>query len=140
MWRKDFNSRLESWAQLRIQCQQLNFEKSLQNINNWWAESPWQSYYLHWDDQSTWPDPWQLLEDNIFCELARGLGMLYTISLTNHKDLMSAELVLTEDGYNLVVVNQEKYILNWNSEVIVNTPLARKIKKRFTHIQVNQQY
>ena len=140
MWAKDFNNRLESWAQLRSRCQTLNFEKSLQLTNTWWTKSPWQSYYLHWDDQKTWPDPWQLLEDNMFCELARGLGMLYTISLTNHKDLTSVELVLTEDGYNLVVVNQEKYILNWNSDVIVNTPLTSKIKKRFTHNQVNQQY
>jgi hypothetical protein len=35
--------------------------------------------------------------------------------------MMDAELVLSEDGSNLVLIAKEKYILNWNKELIVNT-------------------
>ena len=131
MWPKEFSDRLESWANLRSQAQELPLEEALQNINNWWQQSPWQPHYLHWDDQATWPDPWQLLSDNIYCDLARGLGILYTISMIDHKDLTSYELILTEDERNLVLVNKIKYTLNWDSKVLVNTPLVGKIKKRF---------
>ena len=78
--------------------------------------------------------------DNIYCDLARGLGILYTISMIEHKDLTSAELVLTEDGRNLVLVAKEKYILNWDSTIRVNTPLRSKIKKTLTLDQVKKQY
>jgi hypothetical protein len=79
----------------------------------------------------TWPDPWQLLSDNIYCDVARGLGILYTLTLLDHKDLTSIELILTEDNRNLVLINQEKYTLNWDTTIIVNTPLVQKVKHRF---------
>jgi hypothetical protein len=131
MWYKDFADRLESWAELRNQNKELPLEEALQNINDYWQESPWQPYYLHWDDQPNWPDPWQLLSDNVYCDLARGLGILYTLSMLEHKDLVSYELVLTDDGRNLVLVNKSKYTLNWDGSSLVNTPQVVKVKKRF---------
>jgi hypothetical protein len=136
MWHKDFANRLESWAELRTQNQELPLETALQNINDYWQESPWQPYYLHWDDQPNWPDPWQLLSDNLFCDLARGLGILYTVSMLEHKDLVSYELILAEDGRNLVLVNKSKYTLNWEGSVLVNTPLVGKAKRRFINANI----
>lgn len=131
MWHKDFADRLDSWAELRNQNQELPLEEALKNINDYWQESPWQPHYLHWDDHLIWPDPWQLLSDNLFCDLARGLGILYTVSMLEHKDLVSYELILAEDGRNLVLVNKSKYTLNWDGSVLVNTPLVGKAKRRF---------
>ena len=136
MWHKDFANRLESWAELRTQNQELPLETALRNINDYWQESPWQPYYLHWDDQPNWPDPWQLLSDNLFCDLARGLGILYTVSMLEHKDLISYELILAEDGRNLVLVNKSKYTLNWEGSVLVNTPLVGKAKRRFINANI----
>jgi hypothetical protein len=138
MWPRDFDKRLAAWAELRAKCQSATADEAIQMINSWWFAAPWRNYHLHWDDQLTWPDPWQLLNDDIYCELARGLGMLYTISMIDHKDLASSQLVLTEEGYNLVLVNQGKYILNWDVDMTVNTPLPTGIKKRFTQEQANQ--
>jgi hypothetical protein len=131
MWHKNFADRLESWAALRTEVQSMSLEQALQTISNWWYQSPWTGYYLHWDDCATWPDPWQLLSDNTYCDLARGLGILYTITLVDHADLISAELVLTDDDRNLVLINKEKYTLNWGAEVIVNTPLSQKVKNKY---------
>lgn len=139
-WPQHFSSRLESWNSLRDSCQNLPVESALTTINEWWFNVPWKPYYLHWDDQSTWPDPWQLLSDNIYCDLARGLGILYTISLLDRADLTSATLVLTEQGDNLVLVAKEKYILNWDRDTIVNTNQEVKIKKQLTQQAVKQQY
>jgi len=140
MWYQDFSDRLGDWSDLRISVQNLPLEQALQTINEWWFNSPWQSYYLHWDDLPTWPDPWQLLSDNVFCEVARGLGILYTLSMIDHPEIASADLVLTDDGYNLVLVNKEIYILNWNKDTILNTHQVGKVKKRLTQEQVKKQY
>jgi hypothetical protein len=131
MWHKDFSDRLTAWADLRKEVQSMPLEQALQTINNWWYQAPWSGYYLHWDDMLKWPDPWQLLSDNIYCDVARGLGILYTITFLDHKDLLSVEMVLTEDNRNLVLINKEKYTLNWDTTVIVNNPLLQKIKHRF---------
>ena len=140
MWPVDFADRLESWNTLRNQVQNLPTEKTLELINHWWFDVPWRPYYLHWDDLSNWPDPWQLLSDNHYCDLARALGILYTITLLNRTDLSDATLVLTETGDNLVLVAKSKYILNWDRDTIVNTIQATNIKKQLTQSTVKQQY
>ena len=140
MWPANFDSRLTAWSNLRNQTQSIDLDLALTQINSWWFQTPWKPYYLHWDDLSNWPDPWQLLSDNYYCDLARGLGILYTISLLEHADLTDAELVLTEDDCNLVLVNKRKYILNWDQDTIVNTNLAVKVKRQYTQYQVKKQY
>jgi hypothetical protein len=140
MWPITFAIRLESWNDLRKRCQTLPIEQALDAINSWWFAVPWRPYYLHWDDQANWPDPWQLLSDNHYCDLARGLGILYTITLLDRADLNDATLVLTESGDNLVLVAKSKYILNWDRGTIVNTIQAVNIKKQLTQLAVKQQY
>ena len=134
MWPVTFADRLAAWANLRSRCKSLDVESALSTINAWWFTTPWQPYYLHWDDQPKWPNPWQLLSDNVYCDLARGLGIVYTISLLDRADMVDARLVLTEDGSNLVLVAKEKYILNWNRDSIVNNrPKAKIIRKLKQH-------
>lgn len=140
MWPREFANRLDSWNQLRSTVADLPVESALEKINQWWFECPWKPYYLHWDDQFTWPDPWQLLSDNIYCDLARGLGILYTITMLDRPDLGDAELVLTDSGDNLVLVTKRKYILNWDVESIVNTSSNYKTVRQYQQQQVKQQY
>ena len=136
MWPVSFADRLKAWADLRGQCQSLDLEPALIAVNQWWYHSPWQPYYLHWDDQPKWPDPWQLLSDNVYCDLAKALGIMYTISLLDRADMADAELVLTEDGTNLVLVAKEKYILNWNRDSIVNNKPKVKIIRQLKQHQI----
>jgi hypothetical protein len=140
MWPSTFADRLESWSSLRQSVSTHNIELALKEINSWWFTVPWRPYYLHWDDQPNWPNPWQLLSDNHYCDLARALGILYTITLLDRADLGDATLVLTESGDNLVLVSKSKYILNWDRDTIVNTIQAITIKKQLTLSTVKQQY
>jgi hypothetical protein len=136
MWPQTFDARLTSWNFLREQCQTLPVESALARINDWWFRAPWRPYYLHWDDQPSWPDPWQLLSDDVYCEVARGLGIVYTISMLDRTDMAPTTLVLTEDGSNLVQVAKEKYILNWKAEQIVNTFTKVTIKRQYQQHQI----
>ena len=119
MWPKTFDERLASGSNLRCQCETMTAHNAITAINLWWFNAPWRPYHLHWDDQKNWPDPWQLLDDNLYCSLARGLGIVYTIAMLDREDLQDA--VLAEvDGDNLVLVGQAKYILNWDQDTVVN--------------------
>lgn len=126
MWPRDYSSRLQSWADLRDRCAQLSLTQALTDINAWWQQTPWNPYYLHWDDRDRWPTPWELLSDNVYCGLARALGIVYTITMLEREDISDIELVDTDQG-NLVLVNQGKYILNWAQDCELNIP-----SKQFT--------
>ena len=129
MWAHTFPERLTAWAQLRTQAAALPLETALTAINTWWFQAPWRPYHLHWDDQLTWPDPWQLLDDNVYCGLARGLGIMYTITMLDRSDLQDA--VMIESGSdNLVLVDKSKYILNWDADTVVNTSPDITISRR----------
>ena len=136
MWSNSFDVRLASWNQLRADAHTLPLETALLKINQWWFQTPWRPYDLHWDDQPIWPDPWQLLSDNVYCDLARALGILYTISLLDRADMADAELVLTDQGDNLVLVAKEKYILNWSPDSVVNTFQEVKIVRQLKQQQI----
>ena len=119
MWPKTFAERLASWSNLRCQCKTMTAHDAVNAINSWWFDAPWCPYHLHWDDRANWPDPWQLLDDNLYCSVARGLGIMYTIALLEREDLQDSVLVEV-DGDNLVLVSQGKYILNWDQDTVVN--------------------
>ena len=138
MWPRDFGERLESWAQLRQQCCQLDSEPALTKINQWWFQTPWTAYHLHWDDQADWPDPWQLLSDNQYCPVARGLGIMYTISMLDREDMQDAQMIEYQSD-NLVLVNKEKYILNWDPDQVLNISLGKsKPRQRVSQEQIKQ--
>ena len=138
MWPRTFEDRLASWSTLRRQCETLAVPEVLAAVNAWWFDTPWTPYHLHWDDRDTWPDPWQLLDDNIYCGLARGLGIMYTITLLDRPELQDAEMIEI-DSDNLVLIGQEKYILNWDRDQIVNINLDLKRSRRsITQQQIKQ--
>jgi hypothetical protein len=140
MWPATFSARLDAWNLLRSQAQTLPVESALDVINQWWFRCPWRPYHLHWDDRQDWPDPWQLLSDNIYCDLARALGIVYTITLLDRHDIHDAVLISTEKNHNLVLVANEKYILNWDSSTVLNTIQVDNIKRRVDQSQLKKQY
>ena len=139
MWFPTFAQRLESWQQLRHGVQSQSALAVAEAVNQWWFQAPWTAYHLHWDDQADWPDPWQLLSDNMYWPVARGLGILYTIAMINHPELQDA--VLTDTGSdNLVLIANEKYILNWDQSRVLNIdPGQYQIRHSLTQQQVKQQ-
>ena len=129
MWPQQFESRLQEWNNLRSRCADQLLETCLLEINDYWMSTPWRPYYLHWDDWQTWPNPWQILSDDVYCDLARALGIVYTMLLINRADMGSIEIVETDQG-NLVLIQGGKYILNWHAGEILNNPSTEFIAKR----------
>jgi hypothetical protein len=137
MWCSTFEQRLTAWNALRDRVRTLPKLDALEEINTWWQQTPWRAYHLHWDDQADWPDPWQLLSDNIYCDLARGLGILYTITVLDRDDLQDAVMIESDQG-NLVLVENGKYILNWDQSLRLNINLQQN-KHHITQSDVKQQ-
>lgn len=135
----NFEDRLIQWNQLRENNNDNTLEQALYNINNWWQMLPIDSHYLHWEDTRNWPNPWDLLADGIFCGLAKSLGIVYTLQLINRADINDITLVQTNEGDNLVLVNQGLYILNWSpTEILNNDTLQIEITRTMDPSVVTQ--
>lgn len=117
-WDPDYRHRLAGWIQLRNQCRGTDPLGELTSVNAWWFQVPIRSRFLDRQDPKSWPDPWQLLADDGYCELARSLGMLYTILMTPLNRL-GPSLAETDHG-DLVLVSDSKYIMSYLPHTVVN--------------------
>jgi hypothetical protein len=132
IFQSTYEARLQDWFQLRTSVTSLPIEQQCITIDKWWQDAPLVTHHLHPQDIDNWPDPWELLSENTYCEVARALGMCYTLHLIGITDI---ELVLarndTAEDVVLVLVDNAKYILNyWPNTVISNTLKDFKIVQK----------
>ena len=111
MWNNRFEDLLGEWVEIRDKATGLPLEEALSVIHDWWWTAPIVTHTVHFTDPENWPGPWDLLAQDAFCDVAKCLGICYTIMLIEHEDIKSLELVQT-DNYTLVTVNEGQYILN----------------------------
>jgi hypothetical protein len=119
MWKTSYEERLADWFELRQACEHLDLAHQLQRINDWWFCAPMVNRVITWDNPADWPGPWDLLVNSGYCELARALGIVYTLMmLENH--LYTDLNIITTGQDNLVQVDSGKYILNWAPGEVLN--------------------
>lgn len=119
-----YDLRLKNWYRLRQSLEDKDLKTQCIEIDSWWQHAPLVNHYLHSDFVHEWPTPWELLAENNYCTIARGLGMTYTLLLL---DIWSVDFVHAKD-YNsedvvLVLVDDAKYILNYWPNMVVNNCL-----------------
>ena len=119
MWETAYQDRLADWHRLRQDAQTLNQYDQLILINNWWFCAPIVNQTIRWDNYEEWPNPWHLLTNNGYCDLARALGIVYTLMLVDPPQYNILEIIATEKD-NLVQVDSGKYILNWAPGEMLN--------------------
>ena len=73
-------SRLTEWKEFRNKLELSN--SPLEDVAEFWGNAPFINPYLNPTNPTEWPDPWHLILDNRYDDLAITLGMLYTIKLT----------------------------------------------------------
>jgi len=121
----DYPYRLKSWSTLRSTVSTLPISEKCIEVDNFWQRVPLVNHYLHPDFIKDWPDPWQLISDNLYCNYARALGMIYTLILTDTKNI---ELVDAKDDNSnevvLVLVDDAKYVLNYWPNTVVNNQIT----------------
>lgn len=117
----EYETRLKSWYDLRKSLENKDIATICLEIDKWWQYAPLVNHYLHPHDIEHWPGPWELLNDNNYCQIARGLGMVYTLLLVGIKDV---DFCLAKDDnseeFALVMVDNAKYVLNYYPDSVLN--------------------
>ena len=132
----NYTARLQQWYDLRARLIGLNMLEKCIEIDNWWQKAPLVNHHLHILDSKSWPGPWDLLDENTYCTVARALGMCYTLLLIGVEDieLVEATDIMGEDMV-LVLVDHAKYVLNYWPDSVVNSSSTEFTIKR--HIDVS---
>lgn len=137
MWKLTADERVARWHDFRKTLDALPLDEALQEVAKFWQGCPFVPYYLDPDEIDNWPDPWTLIYENIYCDIAKCLGIVYTIELTQHKKNLAVEIRVYKDPdtgheYNLAWFNQGKYIINLIENTVVNNT---QFDKRFTLVK-----
>lgn len=117
----NYEARLSDWYDLRVRLEDSSLEEKCVEIDKWWQKAPLVTHHLHILDSENWPDPWQLLVENTYCEVARALGMCYTLLLL---DVDNVEMVEATDNTGndvvIVLVDNAKYVMNYYPDMVLS--------------------
>ena len=128
MWNLLPSERLRCWQEFRKAIGQKTLADALQDTQHLWCYAPYVAHYLTTEHVEAWPGPWELIYENYYCDLAKALGIVYTLSLSDHKldlEIRVYSNPSNKDQYNLVFVNQGKYVLNLVHDEVVNKTIHR---------------
>ena len=148
MWNLEADKRIACWRDFRKKISLLPLEEALTQTLELWAGAPFVPFNLDIKDVANWPDPWTLIEENRYCDIAKCLGIVYTITLSDHKTDLDIELRVYVDPatgyeYNLAWINQGKYILNMVDREIVNNKQfdkTLKLKHQYKAVDLKLDY
>lgn len=125
MWKLDASERLTHWRVFRLSLANKTLEQAVAATAELWQNCPYSPYYLDPSDPAQWPNAWELISENYYCDLAKSLGMLYTIAFSEHGYNLPMEIRVYNDPesgivYNLSVFAEGKYVINFEDAKIVN--------------------
>jgi hypothetical protein len=148
MFQLKAEDRLRSWREFRTFIESLPLEQALAQVAEFWLKAPFVPFNLDITDLEQWPDPWTLIEENVYCDIAKCLGIVYTITLSNHRKDLDIEFRVYVDPntsyeYNLAWFNRGKYILNMvDGEVLNNKQFDKtlKLKTQYTATDLKIDY
>lgn len=113
VWQMSPSDRLKEWRYFRKKIAEKELFDAMQDVIDWWKLAPLSSRVLDIYDNSTWPDPWELLHNGEYDENSIALGMAYTLSLNDIPCNILLVQSRKESYLGLIVFVDEKYILNY---------------------------
>ena len=121
MFDKQFEERLILWREFR-ETLEISSDP-IQDTIDFYNQAPYCSIAADPYTPSTWPDPWELLEENNYCSFVKILAICYTLQLTDVLSQASYEIHITRDNkksatYYLLYVDDQ--VIGFNGETHVH--------------------
>ncbi len=114
--------RLIKWKDFRQQLELSN--TPFLDVSQFWSKAPFVNSFIDSNTPSNWPDPWHLVLDNQYDDLAIALGMLYTIKLTQRFIDSNFEIHMSmpeqKKSQRFFLVVNKKHVLNYEYASVVD--------------------
>jgi hypothetical protein len=112
MFEKPYEQRLAIWRQFRDDLEVA--KDPIQEAIDFYNQAPVCLIAADPYTSSTWPDPWELLEENNYCAFVKILAICYTLQLTGVLSQASYEIHITRDNEN-----SETYYLLYVDDIVI---------------------
>ena len=133
---------LQEWKNLRRQLvTDLSDEVHLSSVTNFWSQSPVMCRHLiDWDNPQSWPDPWNMINDNSYDDDMIALGMFYTLIYAEDNRwqgrvylALASDIEKTFQHLVVVVDNQQLLNVQYN-DIVEYSPKQITIHQRYQYI------
>lgn len=108
MFDKKIEERLKIWKNFRDDLE-MSIDP-IQDAIDFWNRAPLTSIAADPWDQDTWPDPWEMIQENIYCPFVKILAICYTLQLTDKFSHHHFEINITQDKENC----ETKYLFKFD--------------------------
>lgn len=138
MFDQSFEDRLAAWKNFRDNIDES--DDPLQSVIDFFSDAPLVNIAADPYDQSSWPTPWELIQENIYCKFVKTLAICYTLQLTKlffdsefvikilkDKERKTTEYVLIIDNH--AIIGLEDYHNTYTS--IENIPTSARSEIMF---------
>ena len=95
MFDKTYEERLALWRDFRNTLE--DSKDPIQDTINFYNRAPISRFGADPYTPSMWPDPWELLQENIYCDFVKILAICYTLQLT---DCLSQSTYVIHTAYD----------------------------------------
>ncbi len=111
------DKRLRLWKEFRETLTQQDHFDQLESVAQWFAETPTVNFSIDYDTPSSWPSPWELIEEGNLCESGIAYLMERTLALSGW-DSSRLQLILLKNTeaqiLRLCLLVDGLYILNYS--------------------------
>tara|TARA_B110000503_G_scaffold84524_1_gene128657 strand:+ start:1681 stop:2106 length:426 start_codon:yes stop_codon:yes gene_type:complete len=141
MFDKKYEDRLILWRQFR---DGLNLSKDpIQDTIDFYNQAPPAALAADPYTKNTWPNPWELLEENNYCSFVTILAICYTLQLTDVLSQASYEIHITRDNKNsetYYLLYVDDIVIGFNGDTHVHrSKLPATLRSELVHVMHPQQ-
>ena len=127
VWQLPPKKRIQRWRELRKRIGEYSdLLEQLQVVLDFWKTTPIGTKRVDPFDESTWSTPWEMLHQNDYDENVVSLGMAYTLHYSNIACRLLLVQNVEKNDIKLIVLVDNKYILNYNYNNIDTTDIVEK--------------
>lgn len=119
---KRYEDRLAAWHDFRKTLETAN--DPIQEVIDAYKQVPLVSIYTDPWSPDLWPGPWELINENEYCDFCKVLGMCYTLQLTDRFSDAKFEIhigvdIEKSDTYYLLFIDDR--VLNYDRNTHIST-------------------
>ena len=120
-WFLDKQGKLLAWREWRTQLPSMEITAAVEEAAIWWKFVPLVNKTFDPWRVETWPTPWELIGNGSFCPSAQGLGIFYSLILSDIDCVLA--LAIIEELPRLMVLFADNKLLNYHGGEVVDMQL-----------------
>ena len=135
MFDKNNDQRLQEWSEFRNTLEASS--NPIQDTIDFYSQAPTVSIHTDPWDETTWPTPWELVQENQYCDFCIVLGCCYSLQLTERFSQDQFEIHIVIDGKN----SSTHYLL-YVGKTLIEHPNGVQDHAKFLpdHFEIKKKY